>query len=335
MRSRLTALLLCLCLMLPLLLGACDSVAPPVHQEDTHVVTFYADGVIVSQRTVAHGATVSPPHAPQKNNLIFVAWVSAPSGGYEYDFSVAVTTDLYLYASYIPDAISITNQITTSAIRGVVQVENKSYNDNKFLGFVIGRKDEQTRTGSGVIIHVSGNTAYMLTNCHVAAPIQGREHAELSVVDYRGHSYSASVFRAEGYAGAIDPAYDLALLVFQFDSSDPLVAFDFAPGDPESNQHVIAVGHPKGQSNAIAYGRTVGYYAITLQNTAAADSNVKFDVLRHTAFIDSGSSGGPLLDTDLRIVGINYAADDTDPFTYAYAIPVSRVREFLQKYGFL
>jgi serine protease Do len=334
MHSRLTAILLCFCLVLSSVLVGCTS-ERPLHSESTHIVTFYVNGAVHTQRTVEHGDIVPPPLPPQLPNLLFDAWTSAPNGGYDYDFSVPVTSDLNLYASYVPDAISITNEITTNRIRAVVQVENTSYNDQKFLGLVFGRKDVTGGTGSGVIIGIEGNTAYMRTNCHVAAVKDGREHVELTVVDYRGNRYAASYYRAQSYASAVDPTYDLALLTFRFDSSEPLLALELAEGDPAREQHVIAVGHPKGQSNAIAYGRAVDYRPISLQDTTPTQSDVKFNVLRHNAFIDNGSSGGPLLNTDLQIAGINYASTDSETFTYAYAIPSSRVREFLQQYGYL
>lgn len=335
MRTRLIAFVLCVCLALPLLLLGCDSAGQPSSPTPaSHVVTFYVDGEVYEQRTVPNGSTVSPPVEPQKNNLLFDAWTSAQGGGYEYDFSVAVTSPINLYASFIPDAVSITNQITTGAIRAVVTVNNVSYNEQKFLGITIGRKDVSQTNGSGVIIRIDGNTAYLLTNCHVAATEDGRSHSELSVTDYRGNTYAASIWQAPSAPKAISPAYDLALLVFRFDAENPLVSLELSPADPVIGDHLVALGQPKGQTNAIAYGRAADYRKITLNNTSASQSDVRFEVLQHTAYTDGGSSGGPLLNTDLQVAGINYAGSHSEQSFAGYSIPISRVREFLNSCGF-
>lgn len=61
-------------------------------------------------------------------------------------------------------------------------------------------------------------------------------------------------------------------------------------------------------------------------------SNVTFDVIRHSAPLNQGSSGGVLLDKDYKICGINYAAavvEDSTEFVSGYAVPVLKVKEFL------
>ena len=55
-------------------------------------------------------------------------------------------------------------------------------------------------------------------------------------------------------------------------------------------------------------------------------------VIRHTAQIASGSSGGPLLSDALTLVGINFAGEKGDGFHNGYAIPLSKIKEFLEKY---
>ena len=58
-------------------------------------------------------------------------------------------------------------------------------------------------------------------------------------------------------------------------------------------------------------------------------SNVTFEVVYHNAFINNGSSGGPLLDANLRVVGVNYAGNSSG---IGYAIPAVKVNEFLRNY---
>ena len=60
-------------------------------------------------------------------------------------------------------------------------------------------------------------------------------------------------------------------------------------------------------------------------------SNVKFEVYRHDAPINSGSSGGAILDYNYNIIGINYASstDANGKFLNAFAVPIEKVKEFL------
>ena len=93
---------------------------------------------------------------------------------------------------------------------------------------------------------------------------------------------------------------------------------------------VISLGAPKSQSNSITYGKILNYRKISLKDTPASRSNVTFDVIHHDAMINNGSSGGPLLNADLEVVGVNYAGASSTKD--GYAIPVDKVREFLRKY---
>jgi len=77
------------------------------------------------------------------------------------------------------------------------------------------------------------------------------------------------------------------------------------------------------------------YKKVTLYNTPSYMSDVKFDVLAHNAPIDNGSSGGALLNINLKIAGINYAASKAnDEFITGYTIPAVKIHEYLNNYVF-
>ena len=59
-------------------------------------------------------------------------------------------------------------------------------------------------------------------------------------------------------------------------------------------------------------------------------SNVRFDVMTHTAYINHGSSGGPLLNSELKVVGVNFAGSETAE--KGCAVPAEKVAEFLSAY---
>ena len=104
--------------------------------------------------------------------------------------------------------------------------------------------------------------------------------------------------------------------------------------NPKIGQEIIALGQPKGQSNAITFGDVNDYATVTLSNTEIWESNVKFPVIVHSANTNSGSSGGAILSTELKIVGIHYAGskNSAGEFVRGYAIPLLKVREFAEAY---
>ncbi len=99
--------------------------------------------------------------------------------------------------------------------------------------------------------------------------------------------------------------------------------------NPLPKDDVISLGSPKEQSNSITYGHVYGYKNVTIPNSSKSSSNVTFDVIYHDAFINKGSSGGPLLDSNLNVIGVNYASNSSG---IGYAIPAVKVKEFLNKY---
>ena len=54
----------------------------------------------------------------------------------------------------------------------------------------------------------------------------------------------------------------------------------------------------------------------------------------HSAYIKGGSSGGALLNNNDEVIGVTFAGvfDNKGEFVRGYAIPVSKVNEFLSKY---
>lgn len=285
-----------------------------------HTVYFAVEGQSSHGKPVEEGSYLSQPTDPVKENYLFIGWYTDRAGTNRYDFSQPVTEDLTLYAKFIVDAKTLTNTITTETIHSVVRVNAKSYNKFWFLEL-----DSVTGQGSGVIFHESDGFFYVLTNCHVAMKETDYDEVSYTVEDYQGRTYTAHLYKS-----AIDPAYDLACLYFRTDRAD-LCAVPLADDDPEIGDDVIALGYPKGQANAVAFGTAKAYQRIT-PDAEERDSNVTFDVLAHTAYSRGGSSGGPVLNTDLEIAGLHYADNKGDEFETGYAIPATKIREFLNRY---
>jgi len=143
-------------------------------------------------------------------------------------------------------------------------------------------------SGSGVLVSPDG---YALTNSHVVRDAAGIE-ATLS----DGRTVIADL-------AGIDPATDLAVLRVPTPDRLPFVALGDSNGLRPGHM-VAAVGAPFGLSWTVTWG-IVSALGRTLRSQVAG--RVIEGVIQTDAPLNPGNSGGPLLDAEGRVVGINTA----------------------------
>ena len=291
------------------------------------VTIHYNNGTENSISNVSAQKTFSQPSDPVKKNYIFTGWYANESLSAKFDFSKPITANTEIYAGYVIDASLLTNTITTATMSSIVMVYNTSYTDNQF-GQVTSSK---TSLGSGFCFHIQDGVYYFITNCHVAYKEEGYTKQSITVEDYVGNTYSATIYSNSNKLGsAISADYDLAVLRVVPTKATEITKLSILKEDAVIGQDVISLGSPKGQQNAITFGKIYGYEQVELATTPAYKSNVTFDVAQHTATINNGSSGGPLLNSDLQVVGVNYAGSTSTG--NGCAIPAKKVWEFLYAY---
>ena len=166
--------------------------------------------------------------------------------------------------------------------------------------------------GSGVIISSDG---YIVTNNHV---IEGAEKLEITLND--NSKYNAKII-------GTDPSTDLALLKVE---AKDLQAIVFGDSDAlKVGEWVLAVGNPFGFTSSVTAGivsakaRSVAVDSSKRQNgTVDIESFIQTDVA-----VNSGNSGGALVNTDGHLVGINSMIySQTGSYAgISFAIPVSIV----------
>ena len=227
------------------------------------------------------------------------------------------------------------NKIPEEAVIKTVRVDATYYKtDYDYLN----DNPSASSTGTGVIYKREGTTYYLLTNNHVTSKTQYKngytifEKAVYSVVDAFNNSFTADVLYS-------DVNYDLSLMKFErglkYEAESKLGVFEFSYDKLNTSSLLCAIGECLGQRNSCHYG----YYKSTQKFTPAEEttliSNVTFNVIVHGAYINSGSSGGALVDENLKLVGINFASasiESTSKYLYTYAIPAAKAKEFINNY---
>lgn len=208
-------------------------------------------------------------------------------------------------------------------VRVVGVIERQSPYRGSIIEFFFGEQpnvQQQVRlSGSGAIISEDG---YIITNFHV---VDNARAIEVSLPDKR--SFEARIV-------ATDPATDLALL--KVDSKRPLPYLEFGNSDSlRVGEWVLAIGNPFNLETTV----TAGIVSATARNINTQSGKVSIEsLIQIDAAVNSGNSGGPLIDLDGRLVGINTAiASPTGAFAgYAFSIPESLVTKFVEdvkKYG--
>jgi S1-C subfamily serine protease len=158
--------------------------------------------------------------------------------------------------------------------------------------------------GSGVIVAPDG---YALTNAHV---VDGAR--EVAVTLHTGAELTAAVV-------GIDSATDLAVIRIL---GAGLPAAELAEADSlRVGQLVIAIGDPLGFHSTV----TTGVVSALGRSLTARDGRLIENVIQTDAALNPGNSGGPLVDTHAKVVGINTAIIPTAQ-GICFAIPATTAR---------
>lgn len=219
----------------------------------------------------------------------------------------------------------LVNDITINKMKAVVTVFNEQYTG--FFG--IKSSGVSISQGSAGIFHYENGVYYALTNNHVACRDSSLKSQDLYVEDYLGNVYGARIYKNPSKdIEAISAAYDLAVICFSAPFGS-LETFDFGNENPTVNQKVYLIGTPEGQRNAILCGTVKGYIVPVVESRA---NKIEFEVVTYSAASKHGSSGGPLLNDKLEIVGVHFGGSENRVDEYGGAIPLLKVKEFLNRF---
>jgi S1-C subfamily serine protease len=205
-------------------------------------------------------------------------------------------------------------EIYRRAAPGVVQVTSTSrveQAEDPFFPFEL--PETQRALGSGFVIDKTG---YIVTNYHV---IRGAESVEV------GFSNNDNM-KAKIVGG--DPSTDTALLKVK---ASARALRPLGLGDSDSIQvgdDVLAIGNPFGLARSATRG-----IVSAVQRPLQAPNGMTIDhVIQTDAQINHGNSGGPLLNAQGAVIGVNSAIETGSTGTQGtvgigFAIPINTVRD--------
>ncbi len=181
-----------------------------------------------------------------------------------------------------------------------------------------GRQGIASGAGSGVVVTADG---YILTNNHV---IDGAD--SVFVTTTNDEQYEAKVV-------ATQPEVDLALIKITDEDVQLEPAEMGSSDDLQVGEDVYAVGNALGQyPNSVTKGIVSGLgRPITAVSSGLRGDLQEFENLIQTdAAINSGNSGGPLVNTEGQVVGINTAVAGQAQ-NIGFSVPIDKARELLEE----
>jgi S1-C subfamily serine protease len=202
-------------------------------------------------------------------------------------------------------ALSV-SQIYQRTNRGVVEITVTSQQSISPFG---GGSQESAAQGSGFVYDVAG---HIVTNEHV---IDGAQ--SISVRFWDGSVYKATLVGS-------DPSTDVAVIKVGAPSSK---LHPLALGDSSKlvvGQGVVAIGSPFGLEETVTSGIVS---ALHRQMTAPNNFTIN-DSIQTDAAINHGNSGGPLLDAEGRVIGVNsqIKSDSGGNDGIGFAVPSNTIR---------
>jgi serine protease DegQ len=177
---------------------------------------------------------------------------------------------------------------------------------------IFARAGAQEGQGSGVIWREDG---IIVTNQHVVAGAQ-----QVRVALATGERVDADV-------RAADRRTDLAILDID---EDDLPVLEFADELPEVGELAVALGNPLGFENSATAGIVSG---LNRAIPSAGRTPALVDLVQTDAAISPGSSGGPLVGADGRVIGINvaYIPPEARAVSIGFAIPAPTALDVVEQ----
>ena len=198
------------------------------------------------------------------------------------------TVDFVSLNNYSDTAIYAANKVLPSIVGITVEYTVKS-------NFIQGLSQQASAEGSGIIMSSDG---YILTNNHIinssdsSIYYEVSEAAKVYVYLYNDTTpYEAKII-------GTDEKTDLAVIKIDKDGLTPVELADSA--SVKIGEFAMAIGNPLGMQSSV----TSGIVSAVNRTVESSDGNT-FTLIQTDAAINAGNSGGALINSEGKVIGIN------------------------------
>jgi S1-C subfamily serine protease len=191
-----------------------------------------------------------------------------------------------------------------------------------------GQSGAQQALGTGFVVSEDG---HILTNAHVIS--ENGQTAESVTVTFKGEGSDTA--KVDATVLGVDDTSDVALLQVDADKAGDLTVLPLGDSDKlQVGEQVVAIGNPLGYD----FSLTTGVISALDRELESPNGSIISNGIQTDAAINSGNSGGPLIDTTGRVIGINeqIASQSGGNQGLGFAVPINtaiRVMEQLKSDG--
>ena len=174
-------------------------------------------------------------------------------------------------------------------------------------------------SGSGIVMSIddSGRYTYILTCAHVINDATSSNYS-ITVQDIRGNTY-------EGFMVGFDEKTDIGVIKIET-TSLPVAEFGNS-SNLRKGQKVYAIGNPGGMD---FFGSFSDGMISAIDRPISSESGYEMKCIQHTTPINSGNSGGALLNELGQVIGINSSKIVSTGYEgMAFAIPISDAKPII------
>ena len=185
---------------------------------------------------------------------------------------------------------------------------------------IFGGKSTGEATGSGIIVSEDG---YIVTNNHVISSESSSFYAITEATGIKVNLYNDK----ENYEATVvgtDAYTDLAVLKIEKSGLTPATLANST--DVKVGEFVMAVGNPLGMDYSVTSG------IVSAVNREIVSEGTTFTAIQTDAAINSGNSGGALVNSNGEVIGINtmkFAGDGVEGI--GFAIPISSATSVIEQ----
>lgn len=251
-----------------------------------------------------------------KSKLIGSTTTSTTSTSYSKETPNTGTVDQVSLSKYSDTAVYSANKILPSIV-GIEVTYNVTSSMSSFYG-MFNQKTPSTSTatasGSGIII---SNDGYILTNNHVVSSSSSTTYYDISEATSVKVKLQNDDTEYEAKIIGKDSQTDLAVLKIEAINLTPA---EFADSDSiKVGEFAMAVGNPLDLGTTI----TCGVISAVSREVSDSDGN-KYTCIQTDAAINSGNSGGALVNSEGKVIGINtMKVSSTGVEGIGFAIPIN------------